>query len=287
MRWHKRGEIVMNKTIKILLKGLGLVLLLIWTLFPVYWMFSLSIRSGQELSGSLGFLPSSFTMEHFQTLFEVKKFGTSVLNSMEVTLIAVVASLILGMPCAYIFSRIRFKFRGRNGAMFWILLTRVLPPIAFTIPLYTMMNRIGLLGTKIPIILAHILITLPYIIWFLISFFAGLPEEIEESAKVDGAGEWTVFLKIVLPLVAPGITAAAILSFMTSWNEYIFGVIFVQSPKNFTIPLALATLNSEQELAQWGSIAAGGIISLIPILLFVIFAQNYLISGLSSGSVKE
>ena len=149
------------------------------------------------------------------------------------------------------------------------------------------MNRIGLLGTKIPIILAHILITLPYIIWFLISFFAGLPEEIEESAKVDGAGEWTVFLKIVLPLVAPGITAAAILSFMTSWNEYIFGVIFVQSPKNFTIPLALATLNSEQELAQWGSIAAGGIISLIPILLFVIFAQNYLISGLSSGSVKE
>jgi multiple sugar transport system permease protein len=121
----------------------------------------------------------------------------------------------------------------------------------------------------------------------MISFFASLPEEIEESAEIDGATEFQLFLRIVLPLVLPGITAVAILSFMTSWNEYLYGVIFVQSPSNFTIPLSLSTLNSEQELAQWGSIAAGGIVSLIPIAIFVIFAQNFLIQGLSSGAVKE
>jgi ABC-type glycerol-3-phosphate transport system permease component len=167
-----------------------------------------------------------------------------------------------------------------------VLLTRVLPPIAFAIPLYTMMNKMNLMGTMIPIIASHVLLSIPFIIWFLISFFAGIPVDLEESAKVDGAGEFVTFYKIILPLIAPGVAAVTILSFMTSWNEYMYAVIFVQSPKRFTIPLILATMNSEQEVAQWGLIAAGGIMSLIPILIFVLFAQNYLISGLSNGAVK-
>ena len=104
---------------------------------------------------------------------------------------------------------------------------------------------------------------------------------------LDGATEWQILTRIVMPLVMPGVASVSILSFMTSWNEYLYGVIFVQKPGNFTIPLVLATMNSEQELAEYGLIAAGGIISLLPILLFVIFAQKYLISGLSSGAVKE
>ena len=103
----------------------------------------------------------------------------------------------------------------------------------------------------------------------------------------DFNGEWQMFTKIVLPQVLPGLTAVGILSFMTSWNEYLYGVIFVQDPQNFTIPLLLSTMNSEQELTQWGMVASGGVISLIPVLFFVIFAQNFLISGLSSGAVKE
>jgi hypothetical protein len=114
-----------------------------------------------------------------------------------------------------------------------------------------MMNTIGILNSKLPLILSHILINIPFIIWFMISFFASLSKEIEESSSIDGATELQTFFRIVLPLMLPGITAVAILSFMTSWNEYLYGVIFVQSPANFTIPLSLATLNSEQELAQW------------------------------------
>lgn len=268
-------------------RSVCIIVLLAWTLFPIYWMISLSVRVDKELVSSLSLIPRSFTLEHFAVLFEKKDFAVAVTNSLQVTLTSLVFSLLFGLACAYILSRARFRYKLKGVMLFWVLLVRIIPPIAFALPLYIMMNNMGILNTKIPLILSHILINIPFIIWFMISFFAGLPEEIEESAEIDGATEFQLFIKIVLPLVLPGITAVAILSFMTSWNEYLYGVIFVQSPSNFTIPLSLATLNSEQELAQWGSIAAGGIISLIPIAIFVIFAQNFLIQGLSSGAVKE
>ncbi len=262
-------------------------MLLGWTLFPVYWMLSLSVRVDQELISSLSLIPKSFTLDHFINLFEKKDFAVAVTNSLQVTLISLAFSLFFGLACAYILARARFRYKLKGAMLFWVLLVRIIPPIAFALPLYIMMNNLGILNSKVPLILSHILINIPFIIWFMISFFASLPEEIEESAEIDGATEFQLFIKIVLPLVLPGITAVAILSFMTSWNEYLYGVIFVQSPSNFTIPLSLATLNSEQELAQWGSIAAGGIVSLIPIAIFVVFAQNFLIQGLSSGAVKE
>ncbi len=268
-------------------KKVGVFLLLMWTMIPVYWMLTLATRSGAELSGTQKIIQSTFSIEHFVTLFEMKDFGTAMINSMQVTGISLLLSLIFGICCAYVLARARFQFKMKGAMLFWVLLIRILPPIAFALPLYIMMSNVGWLATKGPIILAHMLINIPFIIWFMITFFEGLSLEIEESAAVDGASEWQLFTKIVLPQVMPGITAVAILSFMTSWNEYLYGVIFVQSPSQFTIPLALSTLNSEQELAQWGNIAAGGLLSLIPIGLFVIFAQNFLISGLSSGAVKE
>lgn len=275
------------KRIYAVLKYLVLAVVLIWTIFPIYWMFSLAIRDNEEMMGMVSLLPHSFTLVHIQELFTEKGFGMAIINSLEVAAASLVIALLCGIPCAYIFSRKRIKYRMRTPMMGWVLLIRVLPPIAFAIPLYTMMNYLGLIGTKIPIILSHILLNMPFIIWFLISFFAGTPVDIEESARVDGAGNWIVFSKIILPLVAPGIAAVAILSFMTSWNEYLYGVIFVQDPQEFTIPLVLSTMNSEQELTQWGTVAAGGVMSLIPIIIFVIFAQDYLISGLSGGAVKE
>jgi ABC-type glycerol-3-phosphate transport system permease component len=214
-------------------------------------------------------------------------FTSSLINSLFVTFASLVLALAIGLSCSYILARTRYRLGYKGSLMFWVLLVRILPPIAFALPLYIMMTRLGLLGTYFPLIFAHILINLPFIIWFMISFFESLSIEVEESAKLDGATELQLFIHIVLPLVMPGITAGAILSFMTSWNEYLYGAIFVQSPSRFTIPLMLATLNSEQELAQWGNIAAGGVISMIPIILFVVFAQNFLIKGLSSGAVKE
>jgi len=264
-----------------------LIVLLAWTLFPIYWMLSLSIRDGAELSGELSLFPKSFSLEHFRDLFVNKNFGVAIANSLIVTCSSLAISMVFGLCCSYILARARFRFAMKGPMLFWALLLRILPPIAFALPLYIMFNDMGLLSTKIPVILAHTLINIPFIVWFMITFFENLPVEVEESAAIDGATENQLFTRIVLPQVLPGITAVGILSFMTSWNEYLYGVIFVNSPSQFTIPLTLATLNSEQELAQWGNIAAGGVISLIPIALFVIFAQNFLIAGLSNGAVKE
>ena len=268
-------------------KVLAGAVLLVVALFPIYWLVAMSIRETGEMQGQIPLLPQSLTFEHFANLFLNEGFGQATLNSLQTTLSSLVLSLIVGVCAAYVIARRRFQFKLKKPLTYRILLVRVLPPVAFTIPLYTMFSTIGLLNTKIPVTLACVLINVPLIIWFLISFFQDLPEEIEESARVDGATEMQMFLKIVLPLVAPGIAAVAMLSFMYAWNEYTYTVIFTRSPDNYTVPLALSLLNSEDNLTSFGLVAAGGVVSVIPITLFVIFAQNYLISGLSSGAVKE
>ncbi|MBR1690443.1 MAG: carbohydrate ABC transporter permease [Oscillibacter sp.] len=263
------------------------VFLLLIALFPIYWLVAMAIRPTDEMRGLISLVPHSLTLEHISKLFQERDFGRAIVNSLQTTLISLVISLAVGLCAAYVIARSRFRFGVKRPLSYWILLIRVLPPVAFTIPLYTMFNRLGVLNTRLPATLACILVNIPLIIWFMIGFFQELPEEVEESAKVDGATEWQLFIKIVLPLVAPGIAAVAMLSFLHAWNEYTYSVIFVQSPANYTVPLSLAVLNTEDSLTNFGLVASGGVMSVIPITLFVIFAQNYLISGLSSGAVKE
>lgn len=269
-----------------ILKGIGVALLLFIALFPLYWLLVMGIRETNDLVGSITLIPRGFTFRHFRELFASNGFGTAIVNSLQTTFGSLFVSLIVGIFCAYILARRRFRFGFKRPLTYWVLLVRVLPPVAFTIPLYIMFNKLGILNSKMPVLLACVLINVPLIIWFLISFFQDLPEEIEESAKVDGASEWQMFMRIVLPLVAPGIAAVAMLSFMYAWNEYTYTVIFTRSPANSTVPLALALLNADDAATNFGLVAAGGIISVVPIALFVVFAQNYLISGLSSGAVK-
>lgn len=268
-------------------KAIVSALLLFITLFPIYWLIAMAIRPTDEMKGQISLIPESLTLEHFRELFVSKGFGTAITNSLQTTLISLALSLVIGLCASYIIARRRFRFGLKRPLTYWVLLVRVLPPVAFTIPLYTMFSKLGILNSKMPATLACVLINIPLIIWFMISFFQDLPEEIEESARIDGATEWQMFCRIVLPLVAPGIAAVAMLSFMYAWNEYTYSIIFVQSPSNYTVPLALAVINTEDNLTNFGLVASGGVISIIPITLFVIFAQNYLISGLSSGAVKE
>ncbi len=263
------------------------VILLLIALFPIYWLISLAFRDTAELSGNIPLLPKSFTFEHFAKLFSDKGYARVIKNSLIATLISTALSLAFGLAAAYVMVRTRFHLKIKAPLTVWILLIRVLPPIAFIIPLYTTFSKMNLLGTRIPVILSCVLINLPLIIWFMMTFFRDLPVEIEQSAKLDGATEFQLLWLIVLPLVAPGIAAIAMISFMYAWNEYTYSVILIQKSADYTIPISLALLNTEDNLTQFGLVAAGGVISMIPITLFVIFAQNYLIAGLSSGAVKE
>lgn len=270
------------------LKVLTTAILLLISLFPIYWMATIAVRETGEIDGTqmIPLTPQSFTLEHFTKLFTEKNFGVALRNSAVVTLVSLIISLAFGIACAYVLARRRFMFCGKTGLTYWVLLVRVLPPITFAVPLYIMFSRLGWLNSLLPEICACVFINIPLTIWFLVSFFQDLPLELEESAKIDGATEWQLFIRIVTPLILPGIAAVAMLSFVYAWNEYTYSVIFVQSPSNYTVPLSLAILNTEDNIMQYGLVAAGSVISIIPMALFVIFAQKYLIAGLSSGAVK-
>ena len=282
-----RSKCLVRKKICFVAKGICLTVLLFITMFPIYWLVLMAVRPTAETSAGAGLLPHQLTTAHFVELFTQKGFGTALYNSVINAGSALILSLILGLTTAYILSRKRFRFRLKKPLTYWVLLVRVLPPVAFVIPLYTMFTRTNLMGTRLPIILSCMLVNIPLVIWFMVSFFEELPEEVEESGKMDGATEWQLFTRLVLPLVLPGIAAIAMLSFMYAWNEYTYSVILTRSPANYTIPLALSVLNTEDNVTNFGLVAAGGVSSFLPVTLFVVFAQNCLISGLSSGAVKE
>jgi len=277
----------MKKKMIFAMKGIILAVLLFVSIFPIYWLFLMALRPTAEISSGAGLIPGQPTLEHFENLFVQKGFGTALYNSLINGGSAMVLSLAFGLTTAYALSRKRFHFRMKKPLAYWVLLIRVLPPVAFVIPLYTLFTKMGMMGTRLPIILSCMLINIPLVIWFMIAFFTDLSEEIEESGKIDGATEWQLFVRIVLPLVLPGIAAISMLSFLYAWNEYTYSVILTRSPANYTIPLALSVLNTEDNVTNFGLVAAGGVSSFIPVALFVVFAQNYLISGLSSGAVKE
>ena len=222
-------------------KAIGCLFFLMVSLFPIYWLVAMAIRPTDEMRGHIALIPQSLTGIHFAELFSAKNFGTAIINSLQTTFGSLFVSLVVGICAAYIIARRRFRFGLKKPMTYWVLLVRVLPPVAFTIPLYIMFNKLGILNTKLPVLLACVLINVPLIIWFLISFFQDLPEEVEESAKVDGATEWQLFCRIVLPLVAPGIAAVAMLSFMYAWNEYTYTVIFTRTAVNNSQNKELAT----------------------------------------------
>lgn len=286
---HFVGGISLEEPKRILYRVLRILLLifiLFWTIFPIYWLFSLSIRGSEELREGLALIPQTFTTNHFQDLFSRFDFLTSLKNSLIITVISVIISLLSGVAASYVLMRQHFFFPQRKVYFFWVLLTRLMPPIAFAIPLYFLFNRFGFSGSLGTVISAHLILNMPLIIWFLMTSVEQIPVSIEEASRIDGASEWQIFVQMVIPQILPSIAAVAMLSFMASWNDYLYSVIFIQSPRNFTVPLTLATMNSEQELTQWGVLGAGGVISTIPVVLFVMFAQRYLIEGLAGSAVK-
>lgn len=189
---------------------IGAVILVI-ALFPIYWLLLMAVRPAGQNMESISLIPKGITFEYFGQLFRDKGFDIALKNSLINSGISLLISLSLGLCTSYVLARKRFSFSIRKPMTGWILLIRVLPPVAFIIPLYIIFGKLGILETRIPIILACVLINLPLVIWFMLTFFKDVPEEVEESAKMDGASEWQIFYRIILPLVLPGIAAVLFL----------------------------------------------------------------------------
>ena len=221
------------------------------------------------------------TLENYTSLWH-SSFSASFVNSLLSASLSTALALLLGVPAAYALSR--WAGRGKHALGFAILVTRMAPPIAFTIPFFLFYRWIGLLDTVTGLVLVYTSFNLPLVIWMMQPFFDTVPRSLEEAALVDGARTRTVFLQIVLPMVAPGIAATAILCFLYAWNDFFFALILTRTNAR-TAPVAVVNFMN-YEGWEWGKIAAGGSLVMAPVLIFSLAVRRYLVSGLTAGAVK-
>jgi multiple sugar transport system permease protein len=222
------------------------------------------------------------TLQHYYDLFTMRPFHLQILNSLVVALGSTAFSLTIGTLAAYAISRI--KHRRINDIAFWILSMRMFPPIAVVVPYYIIFKSIGLLDTPLALIIVYSTFNIPLTVWLMKGFFDEVPEALEEAAAVDGHGVVQTFLKVTLPLTAPGLAVAAVFCFIFSWNEFLFALMLTGSSAQ-TVTVAVMSFWSS-DAVQWGRIMAGSFIILIPGVIFVLTCQRWLVKGLTLGSVK-
>jgi len=262
-------------------RQLTIALTLVVLLLPFLWLLQMSFKSNDlilQFPPPLIFTP---TLANYTSLWQ-SAFSASFVNSLLSASFSTAFALLFGVPAAYALSK--WAGRGKRALGFAILVTRMAPPIAFTIPFFLFYRWIGLLDTVTGLVLIYTSFNLPLVIWMMQPFFETVPASLEEAALVDGAPIRTVFLKIVLPMVAPGIAATAILCFLYAWNDFFFALILTRTSAR-TAPVAVVNFMN-YEGWEWGKIAAGGSLVMAPVLVFSIAVRRYLVSGLTAGAVK-
>ena len=255
------------------------------SLFPLFWTISTSIKNRIDTYT----LPPKFfnfspTFKNYHSLFSMDKFWEIYWNSILITIGSTIICLVLGSLAAYAFAR-KPKFRGRGPLEGLMIAVRALPGIVLLLPIYKLSSFFGLYDSKIALIMIYAGFNLPFAIWLLMSFFEQIPIEIEESARVDGASNFRMFTRIILPIAAPGLVATGIFVSLLSWNEFLVPVIMAGENAK-TLPVLVASFISNRTL-DWGPMAAAATVALVPIVLLTVVIQRWLVAGLSSGAVKE
>jgi multiple sugar transport system permease protein len=261
-------------------KNVVAAVILLITLLPFLWLLQMSFRPNDDIFGyELAFTP---TVEHYTALWK-GHFPGSFLNSVLSASLSTLLALLIGTPAAYALSR--WRFRAHHQLALWILATRMAPPIAFTIPFFLAFRHLGLLDTVAGLVLIYLTFNLALVIWMMQTFFAAVPKTLEEAAWIDGCSIWGTFLRITLPLTAPGLAATAVLCFIFSWNDFFYALILTRTNAQ-TAPVAIVNF-IQYEGWEWGKIAAGGTLVMLPVVVFTILVRQYLVKGLTAGGVKD
>lgn len=250
------------------------------TVFVFFWMLSLSLKSELEnMAYPPVFIPTTFTLQSYIDTIEGRNFFRYLYNSLIVSGLSTLIGLVIGVPAGYGIARAK-----ANRLAAFVLVSRITPGLSYLIPLFILFRYLDLIGTLVPMILIHLVITLPITIWVMIGFFETLPQELEDSATVDGCNAWQAFRHIALPLSRPGITVAAILSFIFSWNNFVFGIVLT-GRETRTLPVAVYNSMSFEQIA-WGPLAASALIVTLPVLILTIIVQKEIIHGMTAGGLK-
>jgi multiple sugar transport system permease protein len=244
------------------------------------WMLSLAFKNEADNTAFPPvFIPNPPTFDNFIDVFAKNDFLTYTINSVIVSFSATGLALLLGVPAAYGIAKAK---AGKAAVL--ILIARVTPGLSYLIPLFLLFQWLGLIGTLAPLVITHLVITVPIVVWIMIGFFEGLPGELEEAALVDGATIWQAFRYVAMPLARPGITVAMILAFIFSWNNFIFGVVLAGRSTR-TLPVAVYNVLTFEQIS-WGPLAAAALVVTAPVLLLTMLMQKEIVAGLTAGGVK-
>lgn len=265
-----------------LYSGLGLLVLVVG--LPFWWVITGSIKAPREIiQRAPTMFPQSFTTQHFQKLLQFTDFPAYLVNSLAVALFSTLVTVVLALPAAYAF--FRMEFPGRNALYRLILLAYAFPGVVVLIPLYGLFAKAGLIDSRASLVIVNVAFALPFSIWMMRSFLASVPREIEEAAIIDGAPTTTILLRILMPLIAPGIASVAIFAFISSWTEYLFASVLIVSDANRTIPVGFAGIIGQYQI-DWGLLLAGATAATIPVVILFALVGRWFVSGLTEGAVK-
>jgi len=258
-------------------------------LYPVLLVLKKAFEPGRQFALSASPLPSHVTTSHFHDLFTARGghgellFLHHAINSLIAAGATTVVGVLLSCTAAYALSR--FRFPGRKAGLTTFLVVQMFPATLLIMPLYVLLDRLHLLNSMVGLVLVYATTAIPFCVWTLKGYFDTLPRELEEAARMDGAGPWTTFWRVVLPLARPGIAVTALFSFMTAWNEFIMATTFMTDDSRYTLPVLIQS-SVGQYTADWGFFAAGAIITSLPVMALFYFLQKFLVGGLTAGSVK-
>lgn len=274
----------MTPVVRRLLLTVATVALVVFSVFPVFWMASTAFKPDSEIfTATPRWLPSAPTLGQFRIALSRGGIGHFFVNSAMVAAATTVLSILVAVLAAVAVSR--FRFRGRTHLLVMILVVQMVPLEALVIPLFIIMRDSQLLNTLTSLVIAYITFALPFAIWMLKGFVDAIPVELEEAAMVDGCSRLGAYWRILFPLVAPGLVATGIFSFIEAWNEFLLALTFLQDQSKFTLPIALNGFIGEYSTA-WGPVMAASLLFTLPVLVFFLFVQRRLSTGLAQGAVK-
>jgi multiple sugar transport system permease protein len=261
---------------------LGVLLLMV--LFPFYWMTITSFKSEDQMRSLVSmFWPSPVVFENYEQLLRKTDFTIWFTNSALVAVSSTLLATAVGTIGAYALARLRF--RGRAFMSSATLITYLVPPSILFIPLYAQIRTLGLSDSLAGLIAAYPSFTVPFVTWLLMGYFESIPVELEESAMIDGATRFGAFRRIILPLAAPGVLAAALYAFTQAWNEFLYALVFITDVRQRTLPVGLSSFITG-DVYGWGYLMAGAVLTTVPVIVVYIYLQKYMVEGLTAGSVK-
>ena len=262
----------------------GPLLVIAWTLFPVVWIVSLSFKSGDDINNQR-FLPSTWTLENYRTVFTTPLFTSALRNSIVISLIATCLSVMIATVAAYAIARLEFP--GKKLILSMALAIAMFPAVSLVGPLFDIWRSVKLYDTWLGLIIPYMSFTLPLSLWTLSAFFREIPWEMEQAAQIDGATPWQAFRKVIVPLAAPGVFTAAILAFFFAWNDFVFAISLTSTNRARPVPAALAFFTGASQFQEpAAAISAAAVVVTVPVVVLVLLFQKRIVAGLTAGAVK-